>query len=404
MPKRIVEATTQHERAKQRQRLGTLQELTVQPATKQRYNRAIDGFLSFLQRNDIALPRQRAQLDPLVCEYLEFLWSSGQGRAMASDTVAGLQDQDVRLRGQLQGAWRLLKTWSVNELPNRAPPLPAHVLHAMVGWALFHQRFTFAVSLLLGYYGMLRTGEILELRASQLLCEVSQSKVLVSLGMTKGGKRQGAAESAIIGYDLVVKFVRHWKLLAPDKTPLATSAANWRSLFNSALEALKLQDMGFRPYSLRRGGATWWFSKHHSLDKILLQGRWQTPKTARIYINEGLSILAELSLPPSLPSLSPFLHVFTQQRNRLTISTLEPPNGSSGGRGKASKRRPKQGSSMKRHRRSKDWRMRDLWESLLGWVLIGLARPHLCFKKEDVLSWVWPDKHWVKEDLGIYRN
>ena len=354
MPKRIVEATTQHERAKQRQKLGTLQELTAQPATKQRYTRAIDGFLSFLQRNDIVLPRQRAQLDPLVCEYLEFLWSSGQGRAVASDTVAGLQNQDVRLRGQLQGAWRLLKTWSVNELPNRAPPLPAHVLHAMVGWALFHQRFTFAVSLLLGFYGMLRTGEILELRASQLLCEASQAKVLVSLGMTKGGKRQGAAESAIIGYDLVVKFVRHWKLLAPDKTPLAPSAANWRSLFNKALEALKLQDMGFRPYSLRRGGATWWFSKHHSLDKILLQGRWQTPKTARIYINEGLSILAELSLPPSLPSLSPFLHVFTQQRNRLTISTLEPPNGSSGGRGKAAKRRPKQGSSMKRHRRSKD--------------------------------------------------
>ena len=354
MPKRIIEATTQNERAKQRRRLGTLQELTVQPATKQRYNRAIDGFLSFLQRNDIVLPRQRAQLDPLVCEYLEFLWSSGQGRAVASDTVAGLQDQDVCLRGQLQGAWRLLKTWSVNELPNRAPPLPAHVLHAMVGWALFHQQFTFAVSLLLGFYGMLRTGEILELRASQLLCEASQAKVLVSLGMTKGGKRQGAAESAIIGYDLVVKFVRHWKLLAPDKTPLASSAANWRSLFTAALEALKLQDMGFRPYSLRRGGATWWFSKHHSLDKILLQGRWQTPKTARIYINEGLSILAELSLPPSLPSLSPFLHVFTQQRNRLTISTLEPPNGSSGGRGKASKRRPKQGSSMKRHRRSKD--------------------------------------------------
>ena len=142
-------------------------------------------FLAFLQQNDLVLPRQRAQLDPLVCEYLEYLWSSGQGRAVASDTVAGLQDQDVRLRGQLQGAWRLLKTWSVNELPNRAPPLPAHVLHAMVGWALFHQRLTFAVSLLLGYYGMLRTGEILDLRASQLLCEVSQSKVLVSLGLTK---------------------------------------------------------------------------------------------------------------------------------------------------------------------------------------------------------------------------
>ena len=211
MPKRHLEAATQAGRAKQRQRLGTLKDLTVQPATKQRYSKAIDKFLLFLRSNDLQLPRQRQHLDLLVCEYLEHLWSTGQGRALASDTVAGLQDQDIRLKGHMGGAWRLLKTWSINEIPNRAPPLPAHVLHAMVGWALFHQRFTFAVSLLLGFYGMLRTGEIVGLRGCHLMCETHNPKVLISLGLTKGGKRLGAAESAIVGYDLVVKFVQHWK-------------------------------------------------------------------------------------------------------------------------------------------------------------------------------------------------
>ena len=125
-----------------------MKELTVQPATKQRYNNAIDEFLSFLRRNNLQLPRQRHLLDPLLCEYLEYLWSEGHGRALASDTVAGLQDHDVRLKGQLQGAWRLLKTWSQHEILNRAPPLPTHVLHAMVGWCFFHQHITFGVSLL----------------------------------------------------------------------------------------------------------------------------------------------------------------------------------------------------------------------------------------------------------------
>ena len=345
MPKRHLEGTTQAARKRQRQSLGTLQDLTVQPATKQRYNKAIDGFLAFLQKNNLQLPRQRAILDPLLCKYLEYLWAEGYGRALASDTVAGLQDFDVRLKGQLQGAWRLLRTWSQNEIPCRAPPLPAHVLHAMVGWSFFHQHVTFGISLLLGYYGMLRTGEILGLRSSQILCSNKESTIVMSLGLTKGGKRQGAAESAVIGYDKVVHLVRQWKHLAVDSTPLAHSPGNWRSKFNEALTALKLDGFGFRPYSLRRGGATWWFAHHHSLDKILVQGRWQAPKTARIYINEGISILAELSLPVSHPSLSPFLKVFSRYCTRLTLSTLEPPvPGSAGGRGKRLKRSPGKGS------------------------------------------------------------
>jgi len=344
MPKRHLEGATQAARKETRQRLGTLQDLTVQPATKVRYTRAIDAFLAFLRNNDLQLPKQRNLLDPLVCEYLEHLWAEGYGRALASDTVAGLQDSDIRLKGHLLGAWRLLKTWGQQEIPNRAPPLPAHVLHAMVGWAFFHQHFTFGVSLLLGFYGMLRTGEIHDLRASQILCEPGQSTIVMSLGLTKGGKRQGAAESAVIGYDVVVRIVQHWKTLTKDSTPLAKNPASWRAKFNEALQALELMDFGFRPYSLRRGGATWWFARHHSLDKILLQGRWQAARTARIYINEGLSILAELSLPPSRPSLSPFLRIWHQQCTRLTLVSLEPPvPGRTGGRGKRPKQRSRKG-------------------------------------------------------------
>ena len=70
--------------------------------------------------------------------------------------------------------------------------------------------------------------------------------------------------------------------------------------------------------------ATWWFSRHHSLDKILLQGRWQAPKTARIYLNEGLAVLAEMA---------PFLKVFHHYR-------LSPNFKRTGGRGK----RPKKGT------------------------------------------------------------
>ena len=54
---------------------------------------------------------------------------------------------------------------------------------------------------------MLRTREIIALRGAQLLTDPQQSKLIASLGLTKGGKRQGAAESVVISYDLVVNFV-----------------------------------------------------------------------------------------------------------------------------------------------------------------------------------------------------
>lgn len=49
--KRILEALEPQERAKQRRKLGTLRELTVQPLTRQRYNKAVDQFLAFLKKS-----------------------------------------------------------------------------------------------------------------------------------------------------------------------------------------------------------------------------------------------------------------------------------------------------------------------------------------------------------------
>ena len=339
MPKRIFEGATPQERAHKRQALGTLKQLTVQPGTRLRYEKAIDGFLCFLKTNKLTLPTQRDLLDPLVCEYLEHLWSSGAGRALASDTVAGLQDFDPKVRHKLPGSWRLLKTWAVNEVPNRAPPLPEHVVHAMCGWACFHQHYSFATSLLVGFYGMLRTGEILNIKRSDFVEDPGQRKILLALGLTKAGKRVGAAESIILGFDVVVKVVHHWITVAKGRAALTPSPAKWRFLFNQCLEHLKITAFGFRPYSLRRGGATFWFSKHHSLDRLLIDGRWQAAKTARIYLNEGLSVLAQINLPRNDKRLTPFLTVFNSTLLKPKFATLEPPvrTGRTVGRGKRPK-------------------------------------------------------------------
>lgn len=89
--KRVVEAPLPAERASQCRRLGTLRELTVQPATKRRYNLATQAFFDYLLRAGVPLPRQKTKFDGLLCDYLEHLWSTGAGRGQANDTIAGLE-------------------------------------------------------------------------------------------------------------------------------------------------------------------------------------------------------------------------------------------------------------------------------------------------------------------------
>jgi hypothetical protein len=203
----------------------------VQPATKRRYDKAAEGFFTVLKKENLVLPTRKDRLDPLPCEYLEHLWATGVGRGQANDTVAALRHLQPSLRGYLAGAWRLLKTWAINEIPNRAPPIPEQVVHAMAGWAFFHGHYTFGVLIVLGFYCMLRSGELMGQNSSHIMCSLKEKQALISLGMTKGGKRQGAAESVVLGVESAVRLIHHWQRSAPAGTPFSPNPSKLRSLF-----------------------------------------------------------------------------------------------------------------------------------------------------------------------------
>ena len=323
MPKAVFEGGTQASRARERQKLGTLRQLTVQPSTRLRYEKALNRFLSFLKAEGLQLPSKRDQLDPLVMEYVEHLWFTGEGRGLAADTLASLQDHDAKIRGHLPGAWRLVKTWVTHELPNRAPPVPEVVLHSMVGWSLYHGHVAFATSLLMCFYGILRTGELFDVVRNKVDVSTKLRTAVVALGLTKAGKRAGVQESVSIGHDTAFRFVQHWVNLASPNQKLCPGAARWRKLFKSCIECLHLEPLELRPYSLRRGGATWWFCQHGNLDRVMVLGRWQAQKTARLYLNESRAILAEMKLDSLERFLAPFRTFFANSDPRK-FQTLEP--------------------------------------------------------------------------------
>ena len=330
---KVVEGRSRQERIAVRKSLGTLKSLTVQPTTRKRYDAALRHFYDYLARESLTLPKQRDHIDPLVSDYLEELWATGESRAEASNFLAGLQDFDPKLKHKLPGSWRLMKTWTTNEIPNRAPPLSENLIHAMVGWSRFHEHPGFGLSLLVGFYCMLRTGELLSLRARDFHMNSANSPAVIALGLTKSGKRQGAAESVTLGELPVLKALWDWKRTVPANTFLTPKPHQWRQLFNECLNGLQISSWGFRPYSLRRGGAAFFFLKHGSLDRILIQGRWTAVKTAKVYLNSGLAMLADLQIPSH--KLRPYLTVYT---NSFKTPSLEPVlKNRAGGRGKARK-------------------------------------------------------------------
>lgn len=69
--------------------------------------------------------------------------------------MAALPDYMPKLKHNLPRSWRLMKTWTTHEVRTRAPPLSEPVLRAMVGWA-YPEHYTFALSLLVAFYGLLR--------------------------------------------------------------------------------------------------------------------------------------------------------------------------------------------------------------------------------------------------------
>ena len=194
------------------------------------------------------------------------MWSTGAGRAQANDTVAGSQGLPEPAAPTANtvptesaappehSSHRVCRSnWQhtshrdpagptlLNELPNRAPPLP--VVHAMVGWGFFHGHTSFAVSLLIGFYTMLRSGELLGPLPSHIRCAPKDRQVLISLSLTKGGKRQGAAESVNLGVEPAVKLVRQWKSVVTPSTSLAFPPVKWRTLFSECLKSLGLEHL-----------------------------------------------------------------------------------------------------------------------------------------------------------------
>ena len=275
------------------------------------------------------MPADASQVDRVAAQYIEHLWEEGESKYLAQDTLSSLQHFEPQLKRKLLESWRLIRAWQQHEIPTRAPPLTLVTLALLAGW--FQHHFPeLGLSLLVAFHGLLRTGELFSIQAKHIIC--TGDLCVLHLGQTKMGARNASTESTSFKHREVSLLLQAWKSVhSPDAFLVSISPTSFRQWFARALVATDLHRVPYKPYSLRRGGATQVFLETQSYAAVCQRGRWSSERTTRVYIQDSVALLTEHSFKPSSKQQA------LLQFWAATLRRLEPTRraGSRGGRGRS---------------------------------------------------------------------
>lgn len=151
--------------------------------------------------------------------------------------------------------------------------------------------------LALGFNCMLRTSEMIQLTGKHLLVHPNRDALSVVLPTSKTsvGNPQvlQVSDSGIVA--MAIPLLEALSAKRRAKLLWRSGAHCFRQTFQRLLRRLGFAADSYLPYSLRRGGATWYYQTTLSLDATVTRGRWACVKTARQYTDEGTMQLAHVT-------------------------------------------------------------------------------------------------------------
>lgn len=292
-PRVLLAGKSQAERRRLRAGIR-LRDYTITEKTRARYSAAVSKLLPFLE----AQP-ELSQLDSVISEWIELEWVRGTPLCHIADALSGLHHFWPEIKGKLREAWRLFKSWRRIEQPSRAPPITAVLVRAFVGKAVLSNQLAFATLLALGFHGLLRTGELLNLQFRDL--EINPTCGIISLRATKSGQRTSTLEAVAVRDSLTLQLLAALQVTvasAPGNKLWPHSGQAFRNLFRQYCSFFRVAHLLFKPYSLRRGGATYLLQEGVPMEAILIRGRWKSVQVARLYLQDALALLPSLRIPP----------------------------------------------------------------------------------------------------------
>jgi hypothetical protein len=293
LPKRIIAHRGKSARRLARARLGRLADRLVQPRTQIRYESMVLSFFLFVRATYATPPLTPFALDLAASNFIEMLWQEGDPLQYVKDFLCGLSHAMPLKAGTLHMSWKLHNAWQKTEAPVRCLPLLESQLLGLVGYLLSKNEVKLGALLALAFYTFLRTMEFLTLRRGDLTWDCRTMRGLVRLRLSKTGKRLGVDEGLVINDPLVVALLQlAFADLSSDQLLTDMPEPAFRARFTRLISKFGLDAADIKPYSLRRGGATWHFRCYLDMNYTCLIGRWASHRTAKIYIQDALAQLA----------------------------------------------------------------------------------------------------------------
>lgn len=266
--------------------------------TRQRYHKALAHFFSWLRTMSFGMPHDMDDFDYLAGEFVNHLWQEGCGLSSANDFISGMGRFFPKSRRNMPTARQYVKNWCRQVSRKRALPLSIDMVKAMAALALMRSRRDLSVLLLLGFLGLLRTDELLQLRRDQIIfLHKPQMRIVITLLHTKTTGYRGGPEQVVI-HDPVVHLLLQDVVQSLNSSEriyngsFATLSREYRWLaghFGLARSRLTL-------YGLRRGGATWHFLNFGNWDALAERGRWSQVRTARLYVEGAAAELTDMQI------------------------------------------------------------------------------------------------------------
>jgi integrase len=295
MARQIARGQNRQEKRANRAKVGSLRDANFPPRLRKRYGIAVERFFIWMSRMGYTLDLNFLEFDDRLVEFIETLWQCGDPKSFAADLLSGVGRFERSLRKHMPLAWSMLDTWSKLELPVRATPLCPTTANAIAGVAFSELRnFRFGIAVVVGFCAFLRTVEIIHVQKKHITFS-GDRRLIIDLGLTKGGKRKGETEQVTLTDGVAISLIK-WLIssMQPGDYLFPFSYNTFSRLLGQSLQVLQLSHDGYRPHSLRRGGATWDFRQHGNISVTSERGRWSNLRTCRIYINEAAVALSSL--------------------------------------------------------------------------------------------------------------
>lgn len=240
--------------------------------------------------------RSYRAFDAQLSQYINGLYLRGDPMYKAANVLSGFKRLMPQCRRSLEISALYYNNWAKTTPRKRALPLKPEWVKAFGVYAAVVKQPLLGLLAVLGFLGLFRVTELLELRSFQLTF-VSESSLLFIFSDSKGAKLKGCPETIRIRD---VQLIRALKVRAGavGETGLLFpfTYTEVAAFLKDAAGNFELPVEQVTTHCLRRGGATWHFTLFASYDVTAEHGRWRHVKDCRLYVNAAMADLAEVAL------------------------------------------------------------------------------------------------------------